>query len=192
MRRKVQNMALAAEGGTKNGKVIMDELIKEVLEGWGDYSVRFDGKPAPGPVRLELERAIVFSGATQGTLVLRCPSGLGRVLAKAHSHDAMPGEAEEVFRDLCVQVGRRLLESLGGPDERPVLLSDRGPSTSQDWPAGRPRLALALLVDGLPLEVRLWLKGQTVANLDLHLDSSSRRAAQRVRNRNQKLAWVYA
>jgi hypothetical protein len=177
-----------SESGARAGKIVMDELIKDVLSAWGDFSVRFDGRPAAGPAALGMERAVAFSGATQGTLVLRCPTGLGAMLARARSQ----GEAEEAFRDLSIQVGRRLLESLGGPSERPALLSDRGACSSRDWPSGRPRLSLALLVDGLPLELRLWLKGQPDASPDLHLDSSSRRAAQRVRSRNQREALAYA
>ena len=177
-----------ADGSARAGKVIMDELIKEVLGAWGDFSVRFDGRPEQGPAALGMERAVAFSGATQGTLVLRCPLGLGSMLAKARGQ----GEADAAFRELSIQVGRRLLESLGGPEARPALLSDRGATCSRDWPAGRPRLSLALLVDGLPLELRLWLKGQPEAGSDLHLDSSTRRAAQRVRSRNQREALAYA
>ena len=181
-------MIEAAESGARAGKVVMDELIKGVLGDWGDFSVRFDGRPAQGPAALGMERSLAFSGATQGTLILRCPPGLGGMLAKARG----AGEADAAFRDLSIQVGRRLLESLGGPESRPALLSDRGASSSLDWPAGRPRLSMALLVDGLPLELRLWLKGQPEARSDLHLDSSTRRAAQRVRSRSQREALAYA
>jgi|GEM_PF-6166607 hypothetical protein len=169
-------------------KVVMDELVRSVLSAWGDFSVRFDGRPAQGPAALGFERAVAFSGATQGTLILRCPPGLGRMLAQASGQS----DAEACFQELSIQVGRRLLESLGGPDARPALLSDRGPSSVRDWPTGRPRLAMALLVDGLPLELRLWLRAQPEAGPDLHLDSSSRRAAQRVRSRNQREALAYA
>ena len=138
----MQSMIEEADGSARAGKVIMDELIKEVLGAWGDFSVRFDGRPEQGPAALGMERAVAFSGATQGTLVLRCPLGLGSMLAKARGQ----GEADAAFRELSIQVGRRLLESLGGPEARPALLSDRGATCSRDWPAGRPRLSLALLV----------------------------------------------
>jgi len=188
MEGKMQAIIKGSESGARTSKVVMDELIKDVLGAWGDFSVRFDGRPAQGPAALGMERAVAFSGATQGTLILRCPMGLGILLARARGQ----GEAQEAFRDLSIQVGRRLLESLGGPEARPALLSDRGATRSSDWPAGRPRLALALLVDGLPLELRLWIKGQPEAGQDLHLDSCSRRAAQRVRSRNQREALAYA
>jgi hypothetical protein len=173
----------------KSSKIVMDELIKQVLKGWGEWAVRFDGKPAAGPAPLELERSVVVSGGMQGVLVLRCPSGFGRALAASRNSDAT-GEPESAFRDFSQQVAHRLLETLAQQCPHPMVLTAPINSTHRQWPAGRPRLSLAVLVDGLPLEVRLWLKGGMESRDDLHLDSSSRRAAQRVRARNMAAAAV--
>ena len=50
---------------------------------------------------------------------------------------------------------------------------------SPSWPQGRPRLSLAVIVDGVPLELRLWIRCPEEA--EVHFDASRRRPSQRRR-----------
>jgi hypothetical protein len=166
----------------KTVKIVMDELIKDVLKGWGEFAVRFDGKPAPGPASMAMERAVVLSGSMQGVLILRCPQAFAQMLSSLKSADGVRPDLEATFRDFTQQSAHRLIEALSAQNQLPMVLTMPLASTHQSWPSGRPRLALALLIDGLPLEVRLWLKAPGDASdaaSELHLDSSTRRAAQR-------------
>ncbi len=112
-----------------------------------------------GPAHLPLERMVGFSGPVEGFLVVRAPERFGQYLwENVAGEDKAPnsiphGDAFSEFVNLYFgHLLTNLREFVQGTFD-PYLPQASNPSL---WPKCPPEAALALLVEDMPVEVRLW------------------------------------
>jgi hypothetical protein len=136
-------------------------VFQEVLEKWAFSSCDSMGTTAEGPVNLPLERMVGFTGPWEGFLVVRAPEGFGRMLwENVAGEGAAPNSIAQVdaFSEFVNLYFGHLLTLFRQRTEGtfdPYLPQASNPSL---WPGRRPDAALAILVDDMPVEVRLWLE----------------------------------
>lgn len=136
------------------------EVFQSVLEKWAFLSCDFMGNTVEGPAQLPLERLVGFSGPVEGYLVVRSSDNFGKHLWENVSGDeagldaAPHGDAFSEFVNLyfghLLTVLRRHVEGVFDP----YLPQSSIPSL---WPERKPDAAIALLVENIPVEVRLWI-----------------------------------
>lgn len=144
------------------------EVFQSVLEKWAFLSCDFMGGTVEGPAQLPLERLVGFSGPLEGYLVVRSSENFGKhlwenVSGDESALDAAPhGDAFSEFVNLyfghILTVLRRHVEGTFDP----YLPQSSIPSL---WPGRKPDAAIALLVENIPVEVRLWIDRPSLRSL---------------------------
>jgi chemotaxis protein CheY-P-specific phosphatase CheC len=135
------------------------EVFQNVLEKWAFLPCDSMGATVEGPAHLPLERMVGFSGPIEGYLVVRAPERFGKYLwenvsGDEDSPDTTPhGDAFSEFVNLYFG---HLLSSLRQSVEGTFDPFLPQPSDPTIWPQRQPNAALALLVEDMPVEVRLW------------------------------------
>jgi len=136
------------------------DIFQAVLEKWAFLPCDFMGDTVEGPANLPLERMVGFSGPLEGCLVVRSSAGFGKHLWENVSGDdesegdTPHGDAFSEFVNLYFGHLLALFrQSVEGTFD-PFLPQSSIPSL---WPDRRPDAALALLVENIPVEVRLWI-----------------------------------
>jgi chemotaxis protein CheY-P-specific phosphatase CheC len=142
------------------------EVFQSVLEKWAFLSCDSMGATVEGPAYLPLERMVGFSGPVEGFLVVRAPERFGQYLwENVAGEDKAPntishGDAFSEFVNLYFgHLLTNLREFVQGTFD-PYLPQPSHPAL---WPKYQPEAALALLVEDMPVEVRLWF-GKTSHN----------------------------
>lgn len=136
------------------------EVFRTVLEKWAFMPSDAIGTAVEGPANLPLERMVGFSGPLEGFLVVRAPERFGKFLwenvsGEENSTSTIPhGDAFTEFVNLYFG---HLLTSMtefrmGNFD--PYLPQSSHPAL---WPKEKPQSAVALLVEDMPIEIRLWI-----------------------------------
>ncbi len=135
------------------------EVFQSVLEKWAFLSCDSMGATVEGPAHLPLERMVGFSGPIEGFLVVRAPERFGQYLwENVAGEDKAPnsiphGDAFSEFVNLYFgHLLTNLREFVQGTFD-PYLPQASNPSL---WPKCPPEAAAALLVEDMPVEVRLW------------------------------------
>lgn len=137
------------------------EVFQTVLEKWAFLPCDFMGLPVEGPAHLPLERMVGFTGPLDGFLVVRAPEGFGQYLWENVSgedkalQDIPHADAFSEFVNLYFGHLLTVLRNCTGGSFDPYLPQLSNPAL---WPEGQPDAALALLVENMPVEVRLWLE----------------------------------
>jgi chemotaxis protein CheY-P-specific phosphatase CheC len=142
------------------------EVFQSVLEKWAFLSCDSMGATVEGPAYLPLERMVGFSGPVEGFLVVRAPERFGQYLwenvaGEDKAANTIPhGDAFSEFVNLYFgHLLTNLREFVQGTFD-PYLPQPSHPAL---WPKYQPEAALALLVEDMPVEVRLWF-GKTSHN----------------------------
>jgi hypothetical protein len=142
------------------------EVFQMVLEKWAFLPCDSMGATVEGPAHLPLERMVGFSGPIEGFLVVRAPERFGQYLwenvgGEDGAANGIPhGDAFSEFVNLYFgHLLTNLREFVQGTFD-PYLPQPSNPTL---WPKDQPEAALALLVEDMPVEVRLWL-GKTSHN----------------------------
>ena len=150
-------------GPTVSAKITGDELFQvfqDIVEKWAFLPCANIGPLVDGPAHLPLERMVSFSGSVEGLLVVRAPQRFGQCLwesisGSANTTDSLPhGDAFTEFVNLFFGHLSSSLRRLAPGQLDPYL-----PQTSYPglWPQRRPQASLAVLVEDMPVEIRLWL-----------------------------------
>ncbi len=136
------------------------EVFQAVLEKWAFLPCDYIGNAVEGPASLPLERMVGFSGPMEGCLVVRSSARFGKHLwENVSGNDLSPDDTPhgDAFSEFVNLYFGHLLtlfrQSVEGTFD-PFLPQSSIPSL---WPDRQPDAALALLVENIPVEVRLWL-----------------------------------
>ena len=136
------------------------EVFRDVLEKWAFLPSENIGTTVEGPANLPLERMVGFSGPLEGFLVVRAPERFGKYLwenvsGEENSSSSIPhGDAFTEFVNLYFgHLLTSLTEFRQGTFD-PYLPQPSNPSL---WPADKPKSSVALLVEDMPVEIRLWI-----------------------------------
>lgn len=136
------------------------EVFRTVLEKWAFLPSEDIGPTVEGPAHLPLERMVGFSGPLEGFLVVRAPERFGKYLwenvsGEENSTSSIPhGDAFTEFVNLYFGHLLTGLTELRQGTFDPYLPQ---PSTPSLWPLGKPKSTVALLVEDMPVEIRLWI-----------------------------------
>ena len=137
------------------------EVFQKVLEKWAFLPSEYIGKVEEGPADLSLERMVAFTGPQQGLMVVRAQEEFGEFLwENLFGVEGTPNEPsrEDAFTEFVNlffgHLSQRLRHSSSGTFE-PFLPQVSHPGL---WPSRRPTVGFAVLVDGIPLEIRLWIE----------------------------------
>lgn len=137
------------------------EVFQVVLERWAFLPCDFMGTTVEGPANLPLERMVGFSGPLEGCLVVRSSAHFGKHLwENVSGNDAPEGDTPhgDAFSEFVNLYFGHLLtlfrQSVEGTFD-PFLPQSSIPAL---WPDREPNVALALLVENIPVEVRLWME----------------------------------
>ncbi len=142
-----------------NDQELLD-VFRGVLEKWAFLSCSDMGPVVEGPAPLPLERAVRFSGPLNGSLVVRAPEAFGLYLwenASGGTEAAQAGVRTDAFNEFVNLFCGHLLTSLRRSVQgafNPYLPQISSP---EQWPPHQPQFSMALLVEDMPVEVRLWI-----------------------------------
>jgi chemotaxis protein CheY-P-specific phosphatase CheC len=140
------------------------EVFRTVLEKWAFMPSDNIGTTVEGPANLPLERMVGFSGPLEGFLVVRAPERFGKYLwenvsGEENSSSTIPhGDAFTEFVNLYFGHLLTSMNEFRMGNFDPYLPQ---PSHPELWPKGTPSSAVALLVEDMPVEIRLWITPPT-------------------------------
>lgn len=143
-----------AQPGAQN---LAQELAAEasaLLLDWAGMRAEPQGRPSKRPQPGMLCLAVKVDGQAGALVAVAATHRLGADLAVAATGD--PGAASfsgEALRELCTLLRERLSLSQGA--QAPLTLIPE-PLDDGQWPGHAPQAELSLLVNGHPLEIRLW------------------------------------
>jgi hypothetical protein len=96
-------------------------------------------------------------GPRPGLLCVSAPARLGTMLATASSAEASSGGAPDALLRFAALLRDALLQAETEPAQRGLLQPSPHWSLAADLPSQAPQGYLSLLLNGYPLELRLWL-----------------------------------
>jgi hypothetical protein len=135
------------------------EIFRGVLEKWAFLPCDTMGSTVEGPAELPLERMVGFAGPLEGFLVVRAPERFGQYLwenvsGESEGTDSIPhGDAFSEFVNLYFGHLLSRFHRFAQGTFDPYLPQPSDPTL---WPKRQPQASLALLVEDMPVEVRLW------------------------------------
>ena len=135
-------------------------VFSDVLEKWAFLPCADMGSVVEGPAPLPLERMVRISGPLDALLVVRAPESFGLYLwenASGGTEAARPGVQADAFNEFVNLFCGHLLTSLRRNAKEPFKPFLPQASQPEQWPQPKPRFSVALLVEDIPVEVRLWI-----------------------------------
>ena len=139
----------------------LQEAMKHVLHTWAYLPSGPIGAPVEGPAGLSLERSVRISGRALGFLNLRTSPELSFLLSQCAQGEEEPaGDSEDAFHEFVNIYCGHLMTYLWGKSGTHFDSFLPVPTTPTDWPKGAPTASCAFLVENIPVEVRLWIKGE--------------------------------
>lgn len=125
-----------------------------VLQDWAGLRAEPSGRPPRRPGNGMVCLAVKVDGQPSSIVSVAATHHLGAQLAVAATGDPGAGSfSGEALRELCTLLRERL--SRNGEGRSPLSLIPE-PLDEGQWPGHAPEAELCLLVNGQPLEIRLW------------------------------------
>jgi hypothetical protein len=138
----------------------VQEAMKHVLHSWAYLPSGSIGAPVEGPAHLPLERSVRLSGRSVAFLNIRTNRELSGLLSQYARGEEVPAGAEEdAFQEFVNIYCGHLMTYLWGKEGSKFESFLPVPTTPADWPTITPSASCAFLVENIPVEVRLWIKG---------------------------------
>jgi hypothetical protein len=139
------------------------EAMKNVLHSWAYLPSGSIGAPVEGPAPLAVERSVRLSGRALAYLNLRTTPELSKMLSQyAKGEENQGADDEDAFHEFVNIYCGHLMTYLWGKEGAQFDSYLPIPTTPSDWPSSMPAAACAFLVENIPVEVRLWIKGDRV------------------------------
>ncbi len=136
------------------------EAMKNVLHSWAYLPSGSIGAPVEGPAPLQLERSVRLSGRALGYLNVRTNPELSKILAEyAQGEPVAVENQEDAFHEFVNIFCGHLMTYLWGKEGKGFDSFLPIPTTPADWPITSPAASCAFIVEDIPVEVRLWIKG---------------------------------
>jgi hypothetical protein len=136
----------------------LGHLFERILRSWDAREIRHLAPPYGQVQDLPLERMVTLTGALNGLLVVRSTRDLAIHLRNQRGNTPLGRyPEEEVFEELISLFCLYLFHDFWRPHLFQVGPIHPFRSIPRDWPSENPTSASSLLVDGFPVEIRLWL-----------------------------------
>jgi hypothetical protein len=134
-------------------------LFERIIRSWGAVDVRHLGDILGEPTGLPVERSVALSGTLTGVLNFRTTAEFLEWLRRQRTGTFL-GQypVEDILDELVSLFCLYLFHDYWNPSNFQVGPIHPVPSRPQDWPAGLPQVACTLLVEGQPVEIRLWVR----------------------------------
>jgi len=138
--------------------VHLGHLFETILRSWDTQEVRHLAWPSGRVTDLPLERMVTLTGALNGLLVVRSTRDFAlRLRSQREKTPLGRYSEEEVFEELISLFCLYLFHDFWRPHLFQVGPIHPFRSVPRDWPGENPTASCSLMVDGFPLEIRLWL-----------------------------------
>jgi hypothetical protein len=136
----------------------LGHLFERILRSWEAQKIQHLNPPA-GPISdLPLERMVTLTGALNGLLVVRSTRDFAVRLRSQRGNSPLGRyPEEEVFEELISLFCLYLFHDFWRPHLFKVGPIHPFRSLPCDWPKEEPTSSSGLMVDGYPVEIRLWL-----------------------------------
>jgi hypothetical protein len=132
----------------------LQRSAQDLIQDWAGLSAEPSGRPARRPQSGMLCLAVRVEGSPACLVSVAASHRLGADLAVAATGDPGAGSfSGEALRELCTLLRERLNQGTAG--RAPLTLIPE-PLDDGQWPGHAPEAELTLLVNGQPLEIRLW------------------------------------
>jgi hypothetical protein len=139
----------------------VQEAMKYVLHSWAYLPSGSIGAPVEGPARMDLERSVRLSGRALAYVNLRTNRELSGLLAQFAKGEVDPAsDGEDAFHEFVNIYCGHLMTYLWGRGGAQFESFLPVPTTPTDWPKHPPTASCVFLVEDVPVEVRLWIKGE--------------------------------
>ena len=141
----------------------VQEAMRHVLHSWAYLPCGSIGAPVEGPAPLVIERSVRLSGRALAFLNIRTTPELSKMLAQCAQGEENHGDnGEDAFHEFVNIYCGHLMTYLWGKAGAKFDSFLPVPTTPMDWPNVQPSASCAFLVENIPVEVRLWIKGDRV------------------------------
>ena len=136
----------------------LGHLFERILRSWEAQQIQHLTPPAGPTSGLPLERMVTLSGALNGLLVVRSTRDFAVHLRSQRENTPLGRyPEEEVFEELISLFCLYLFHDFWKPHLFKVGPIHPFRSLPCDWPEADCTSACSLMVDGFPVEIRLWL-----------------------------------
>ena len=140
----------------------LEDFFERIVRSWGATQIQRLERDLSEMVYLPMERMVLLSGTLRGFLVLRGSQEFAAWLRQQHSETPLERYSDsEVFEELLSLLGLSLFHDFWNPENFEVGPIHPFVSIPSDWPQGKPEFSCSLLVEGHPVEIRLWLQPET-------------------------------
>ena len=134
-------------------------LFERIIRSWGAKSVLPLNPDTRKINYMPLERMALLKGTLKGTLVFRSSMEFSNWLQNQRCGTALGRyNEEEIFEELVSLFCLYLYHDFWNPDSFRIGPINPFRSVPQDWPEKAPSYFCQLIVDGHPMEIRLWLE----------------------------------
>jgi hypothetical protein len=134
-------------------------LFERTVRSWGAKDILHLETQLADTAYLPLERMVFLTGTVRGTLVLRASSEFGAWLRQQRSETPLGRYNEgELFEELLSLYSLCIFHHFWNSGDFQVGPIHPFRSIPVDWPEDRSHLSCSMLVEGHPVEIRLWLK----------------------------------
>ena len=135
------------------------DLFERIAHAWGASQVLHLESDLAQANYMPVERMTLLSGTLRGFLVLRGSSEFLDWLGKQRSDTPLGRyNGAEIFEELLSLLTLYLFHDFWNPDSFEIGPIHPFPSIPADWPQENPQASCSLLVEGHPVEIRLWLE----------------------------------
>jgi hypothetical protein len=132
--------------------------FEKILHSWGSSRIQRMLTPRE-TTYAPLERMTLLTGTLNGTLVVRSSQEFAAQLRNLRADSSLGRYNEtEVFEEMVSLYSLYLFHDFWIPHDFQVGPIHPFRSVPADWPASQPHAVSNYLVDGFPVEIRLWMK----------------------------------
>lgn len=138
---------------------IMANFFQKFVNYWAlKTSVKYLGELQDWPVDMPVELCVRWKGNASGTVVFRCYDGFVKWLNKNKGYKPLNFATEkEMLNEMVGLYCTYLIYNFWRPELLKISPILTRPCTPEEWPTQYPDAAFGLLVDGNPVEIRLWV-----------------------------------
>jgi len=120
--------------------------------------VRYLGEAQDMPLEMPVERRVRWTGNAGGTVVIRCYEGFLKWLKGNKGYKPLNfGTEKEMLNEIAGLFATYLIKNFWKAERLSISPLEIQPSSSEEWPDRPAEAAFSVLVEGNPVEIRLWL-----------------------------------
>ena len=125
---------------------------------WAGADMEYLGQASDNPMEMPVELIVRWKGSVSGTLVIRAFADFLQWLPESRAYKPLNlCTGKEIFSEMTTLYTIYLIQQFWLSEDfelGPILPRS---STPTQWPAREPHATCGLLVEGNPVEIRLWM-----------------------------------